>query len=129
MGELLPLIGIGGAVALLFAVLMRIQRGSARGGSALGPFLRHFEAKGVAPEVAATVFRQLQRWMAAQDGSVAVKPEQSLSAVYGLLPEEVEAALLRLGEECGRRRDPTRERVVVTTVHELVSELAAWPSA
>ena len=44
-----------------------------------------------------------------------------------LVPEEVDAAMLRLAEECGRRRDPARPTPKVTTVSELVVELASWP--
>ena len=130
MQELLPLIAVGGVIALLFAVLLRIQRrGRSRGRSALGPFLRHFERQGVPPELAAVAFRQLQRWMAAQDRSFAVKPEQSLSTVYGLVPEEVDAALERLAAECGRRRDPEAPRRRLETVSDLVLELARWSAA
>jgi hypothetical protein len=50
-------------------------------------------------------------------------------SVYGLVPEEVDAALERMARECGRRRDPARPRPRVATVEELVSELAGWPEA
>jgi hypothetical protein len=111
------------------ALLHLRRRGARRGASALGPFLRHFEAHGVAPEVAAVAFRQLQRWMDAQDRAFAVRPDQDLVAVYGLVPEEVDAALERMARECGRRRDPARVRPRVATVEELVAELARWPEA
>lgn len=124
------LVVVAGIIALGI-VLLRLQRHSAgRGGrSALGPFLRHFEAEGIPPEVAAAAFRQLQRWMDAQDRSFAVRPDQDLVAVYGLVPEEVEAALDRLAAECGRRRDPARTSPKIASVADLVGELARWPAA
>jgi hypothetical protein len=124
---LLEVVGIV-ALALL---LLRLQRRATgrRGKSALGPFLRHFEAEGVPPEVAAAAFRQLERWMLAQDRSFAVRPEQDLVSVYGLVPQEIEAALDRLAEECGRRRDPARSAPKLASVADLVAELARWPIA
>jgi hypothetical protein len=128
---------VGAALVAIAAVLIGLgaallhlrQRGARRGGSALGPFLRHFESQGVAPELAAVVFRQLQRWMDAQDRGFAVRPDQDLVSVYGLVPEEVDAALERMARECGRRRDLARAVPRVATVEELVAELARWPAA
>ncbi len=109
MEGLLPPVLVVGAVLALGAVLLRMQRsGRGKGGSALGPFLRHFEAEGIPAEVAAAVYRQLRSWMDAQDRSHAVRPEQELVAVYGLVPEEAIAALDRMARNSGRRREPTR---------------------
>lgn len=130
MESLYPLLLLAGAIAALGAVWLRVRGGvGRRGASALGPFLRHFESEGVPPEVAAAVFRQLQRWMDAQDRAFVVRPEQDLVSVYGLVPEEVTAALERLAEESGRRRDPARAAPKLETVGELVHELARWPEA
>jgi hypothetical protein len=124
------LLAVAAVLLGLGAALLHLRRRAARPrGSALGPFLRHFESRGVAPEVAAAAFPQLQHWMGAQDRSFAVRPDQDLVAVYGLVPEEVDAALERMARECGRRRDPARTPPRVATVEELVVELGRWPEA
>ena len=125
---LLRLLWTGGAILLLFVVLVRLGRArGARPQSALGPFLRHFEAENVPVEVAATVFRQLQRWMEAQDQRFVVRPDQDLAAVYGLVPEELDVALQRMATECGRRFDPTATRAPLATVRDLVLALSRCP--
>jgi hypothetical protein len=117
-------------LALLGAALLHLRRrGRPPRGSALGPFLRHFEARGVSPEVAAVAFRQLQRWMDAQDRTFAVRPDHDLVSVYGLVPEEVDAAIEPMARECGRRRDPARALPGVATVEDLVAELERCPVA
>lgn len=125
--RLLPVVA---AVAGLGLVLLYLRRAARhRSAGALGPFLRHFEAEGVPPEVGATAFRQLRRWMEAQDRTFAVRPDQSLVRVYGLVPEEIDAALERMAHECGRRRDPAHTPERIETVGDLVRELACWPEA
>lgn len=125
---LVPLLWICGAIAALGLVLVRMRRArQRRPASALPAFLRHFEAKGVPVEVAATVFRQLQRWMQAQDRHFPVRHDQSLRGVYGLVPEELDAALQRLAPECGRRFDPSLPHPPIETVSDLVKVLASCP--
>jgi hypothetical protein len=100
---LAPLAWIGGTILLLGFLFVRLREAQRRRpASALPPFLRHFEREGIPVEVAATVFRQLQRWMDAQDRSYAVRHDQDLERVYGLVPEELDAALQRMARECGR---------------------------
>ena len=127
MESLLTPVLVVGAVFALGAVLLRMQRSGRGSGSALGPFLRHFEAEGVPAEIAAAVYRQLLSWMEAQDRSHAVRPEQELEAVYGLVPEEAIAALDRMARNSGRRREPTREIPELVTVADLVRELSRCP--
>lgn len=127
---LLPLVWVGAAILLLGFVLVRLRRaGQRRPASALPPFLRHFEAKGIPAEVSATVFRQLQHWMQAQDRHFAVRPDQRLDTVYGLLPEELDAALARMAAECGLRFHPDAPRPPLETVSDLVTALARCPEA
>lgn len=129
MEGLLSLVVVGGAVLALGAVLLFLQRRSRRsvGPSAMGPFLRHFEKEGVPPEVAAAVYRQLRHWMHAQDHHFAVRPQQDLVSVYGLVPEEVHAAVDRLARECGRQGGAPREAAALVTVAHLVHEVARRP--
>lgn len=130
MGGLLSLALVGGAVLALGAVLLLLQRRSRRqagGTSTLGPFLRHFEAEGVPPEVAAAVHRQLRSWMSAQDRHFAVRPRQDLASVYGLVPEEVRAAVDRLARECGRREGAPPGDAAPATVSDLVHAVARRP--
>lgn len=123
-----PLLWTGGAILVLGLVLVRLRKaGRERPASALPPFLRHFEARGIPPEVAASVFRQLQHWMQAQDRHFAVRPDQDLSQVYGLVPEELDAALVRMARECGRHFDPRAQHPPLHTVDDLVSTLARCP--
>lgn len=128
LDALLPLLWTGGAVLLLAIALLRLRGAQGRRpASALPPFLRHFEAQGISAEVSASVFRQLQRWMEAQDGRFAVRPDQDLARVYGLVPEELDAALSRLAPECGRRFDPKQPHPPLVTVADLVTALSRCP--
>lgn len=128
LDALRPLLWTGGAVLLLGFLLLRLRGEQRRWpASALPPFLRHFEAQGIPAEVSASVFRQLQRWMEAQDGRFAVRPDQDLASVYGLVPEELHAALSRLAPECGRRFDPQQSHVPLVTVADLVTALSRCP--
>lgn len=121
------LVWIGGATLLLGLMVIRLRARRDRPGSALGPFLRHFEAEGLPVEVAASVFRQLQRWMEAQGHGFAVRHDQDLASVYGLVPAELDAALLRMARECGRRFDPAEPHPPLESVGDLVAELARCP--
>ncbi|MGH0028272.1 MAG: hypothetical protein ACQGVC_00650 [Myxococcota bacterium] len=122
------LLQVGVTILLLAVVLVRLRaRARRRPASTLPAFLRHFEAQGVPVEVAASVFRQLQRWMEAQDRHYPVRPDQDLAGVYGLVPEEVEGALARLAGECGRRFDPDAPRPPLASVADLVTALARCP--
>lgn len=125
-----PLLWTGGAILALALVWTRLRAAQRRRpASALPAFLRHFEAKGVPVELAAAAFHQLQRWMQAQDRRFAVRPDQDLRAVYGIVPEELGPALARLAAECDRRFDPVSAPPpeALRTVDDLVRALARCP--
>jgi hypothetical protein len=114
-------------VAGLAALLLLVRRRPRRTRDTLGPFLRHFDARGVPPEVASTLHHHLQRWMSDGGRSFPVRPGDDLAAVHGIEPEDVGATVDLLLAECGRRRDGGVEGERIETVEDLILFVASCP--
>jgi hypothetical protein len=117
------------SVACLAALLLLVRRRPRRGRDTLGPFLRHFDARGVPPEVSSTLHRHLQRWMRDSASSFPVRPGDDLATVHGIEPEDVESTVDLLLAECGRHRDPALDTERIRTVEDLVLFVASCPPA
>lgn len=115
------------SVAGLAALLLLVRRRPQRTRDTLGPFLRHFDARGVPPEVSSTLHRHLQRWMSDGGKSFPVRPGDDLATVYGIEPEDVATTVELLLTECGRRRGEDVGGERIETVEDLVLFVASCP--
>jgi len=118
---------VAACVAGLVALLLRMGRRPGRARDTFGPFLRHFDARGVPPEVSSALYRHLQRWMSDGGSAFPVRPGDDLAAVHGIDPEDVATTVDLLLVECGRRRREGGESDEISTVEDLVLFVASCP--
>ena len=118
---------VAAGVAALAAVLLLLRRRPRRTRDTFGPFLRHFDGRGVPPEVSSTLYRHLQRWMSDGGRTFPVRPGDDLATVHGIEPGDLGTTLDLLFAECGRRRSGEVEAERIRTVEDLVLFVASCP--
>lgn len=114
------------ALALGLAWIVRRRRRTER--PDLGAFLRHCEAEGTPPEVAAQVFHALQGWRGDVGGRFAVRAGDELERVHGIRADEQGEAVALLLRRCGRRAEPGRNRPALVTAADLARYVASCPA-
>lgn len=118
------------AVVLLAAGLFGVRRASRRHppGDPLGAFLRHFEERGVAPELAHAAYDELRGWLGAAPETHRIDPDDDLGHVYGVTPDERREAVELVARACGRAL-PTDTAIPdeLATVDDLVALVARLP--
>ena len=122
MSAVTTLLLVGLVVVALGLLLVAVHRrlGDRREPAGLAGFLRHFDPDEVAEDVVIAVYRQIERW----EAPTPPRPEHDLARHYGLLPEEVRQAVIRVARECGREPG---DAGAVRTVGEWVQHVSARP--
>jgi len=118
------------AVALLAAGLFGVRRASRRRppGDPLGAFLRHFEERGLPPELAHAAYDELRGWLGAAPGRHRIDPGDDLGHVYGVAPDERREAVELVARACGRALPAgTSVPSDLTSVEDLVVFVARLP--
>jgi hypothetical protein len=118
---------VAGSVAGLAVLLLVVRRRPRHTRDTLGPFLRHFDARGVPADVSSMLHRHLQRWMSDAGKSFPVRAGDDLAKVYGIEPEDVGTTVDLLLTECGRRRGEAVGGERIATVEDLVLFVASCP--
>jgi hypothetical protein len=120
---LATVVGLVAAMLLLWRRI-RARPGSGRGDS-LGPFLRHFDERGIPTDVSLAIFHHLQRWMSDSQRGFPVRPGDDL-VIYGISAEDVDDTLALLLSECGRH-PAAAPRPPIASVDDLVLHVADCP--
>lgn len=126
------LVAMLAAVVLLAAGLFGLRRASRRRapGDPLGAFLRHFEERGVPPELAHAAYEELRGWLGGAPGTHSVEPDDELGHVYGVAPDERREAVELVARACGRALpEKTPLPGELATVDDLVVCVARLPAA
>lgn len=117
-------------VAALALTLLGVRRAlrERRVGDPLGGFLRHFERRGVPPEIAHAAYEELRSWLGAAPGAHRVRPGDDLQHVYGVTPDERREAVELVARACGRTL-PADAALAdeVGSVEDLVDAVARCP--